>query len=211
MPRYRRGMMPLLYFFMEYWMKLTIFDPADDYDSPPIHINKDNLAKYGSGDTFIETGTYFGETVDMVLKTSLYKNIHSIELNDELFNLAKIKYQNDPSVTIWHGDSVDRLREIVDSLEGPATFWLDAHASGSLCGGKTGGSPLLEELDIIASSPIKDHTIIIDDIRLFGSDEWSNIQKDDAVNKIMAINPKYNILYLDGHIKQDVLWATVKV
>ena len=131
-------------------------------------------------------------------------------MNDELFFAAQLKYEGNETVALRHGDSIDCLTDIVKTLAEPATFWLDAHASGNLVGGKSGGSPVLDELDIIASSPIKDHTIIIDDCRLFGSDEWSYVRKDDAVERIMKINPNYKIHYLDGHIRNDVLWATVK-
>lgn len=193
-------------------MKYTFVDGpgGEDYEAPPIHITEENLRKYGNGDVFIETGTYIGETVDMVLKTNLFKTIHTIELNEQLWQDATEKYKNEESVILWQGDSIDRLKSIVESLKGPATFWLDAHASGNLVGGKSGGSPVLDELDIIASSPIKEHTIIIDDCRLFGSAEWSGVRKEDAIERIMKINPKYYIHYLDGHVRNDVLWATVK-
>jgi hypothetical protein len=191
-------------------MKLTIFDPNNNYTPPSIHIKKEDLIKYGNGDTFVETGTYLGETVDMVLETGLYKKIHTIELNDDLLQKAMTKYQDVEPVYLWPGDSVDQLKVIVSTLKGPATFWLDAHASGPLPGGKSGGSPLLDELDIIASSPFKDHTIILDDCRLFGSAEWDYVSKDDALAKIMKINPNYNIYYLDGQIRGDVMWCTVK-
>lgn len=193
-------------------MQYTFVDGplGEDYNSPPIHISEENLKKYAAGNVFVETGTYIGETVDMVLKTKLFKTIHTIELNESLYNDAVAKYKNDKSVKVWHGDSIDSLKEIVPTLAEPATFWLDAHASGDLVGGKSGGSPVLDELDIIASSPIKTHTIIIDDCRLFGSAEWSFVKKEDAIERIMKINPDYKIHYLDGHIRNDVLWATVK-
>ncbi|NDB61554.1 hypothetical protein EB001_24405 [bacterium] len=188
---------------------LTIYEGDKDYVAPSIHISKENLEKYGVGDTFIETGTYIGETVDHILTTD-FKNIHTIELNDQLYKDAVEKYKDEPRVTCWQGDSVDCLKTVVDNLDGPATFWLDAHASGPLQGGKSGGTPVLDELDIIASHPCKEHTIIIDDCRLFGSNEWSYVSRDSAIKKILEINSKYNIYYLDGHIPGDVLWATLK-
>lgn len=192
-------------------MKYVFVDgPADNYQSPSIHLTKEDLQKYGTGDVFIETGTYIGETVDMVLASSLFKEIHSIELNDKLYQDAKEKFSNNDNVFIWHGDSIDHLKNIVSALKGPATFWLDAHASGPLVGGKSGGSPVLDELDIIAEHKCKEHTIIIDDCRLFGSAEWSFVKKEDAIERIMKINPNYKIMYLDGHNRNDVLWATVK-
>jgi hypothetical protein len=197
---------------MEYKMQYTFVDGplGEDYESPPVHVSEENLRKYGTGNVFVETGTYLGETVDLVLKTKLFKTIHTIELNDTLYNDAVAKYKNEKIVKLWHGDSIDSLKDIVSKLKEPATFWLDAHASGELVGGKSGGSPVLDELDIIASSPIKTHTIIIDDCRLFGSAEWSFVKKEDAIERIMKINPDYKLHYLDGHIRNDVLWATVK-
>ena len=192
-------------------MKLVIYDANDTYNPPSIHITKEDLEKYGNGDTFIETGTYLGQTVDMILESELFKKIHTVELNSELFDNAVIKYKDNDSVHLWLGDSIDILKEdIVPNLTGPATFWLDAHASGPLTGGKSGGSPVLDELDIIDSSPCKEHTIIIDDCRLFGSAEWDYVKKEDAIARIMKINPNYKLYYTDGQIPGDVIWATVR-
>jgi hypothetical protein len=189
------------------YVKLIV---ENGYTPPKIHLTKENLEKYGNGETFVETGTYLGDTIDMVLESGLYENIHSIELNETLFRDAVSKYENVPSVDLWLGDSVDQLAIIVGNLSGPATFYLDAHASGPLSGGKSGGSPVLDEVSIIAASPFNDHTIFIDDVRLFGSAEWSYVSKDDVISKLMEINPKYNIYYLDGEIRNDVLVASVK-
>ena len=196
---------------MEYIMQYTFVDgPVDDYVSPTIHITKEDLEKYGAGDVFIETGTYIGETVDMILSFDKFKTIHTIELDEGLYKKAVERFKDNERVNCWQGDSIDCLKTLVENLDTPATFWLDAHASGPLPGGKSGGSPVLDELDIIDSSPIKDHTIIIDDCRLFGSSEWSFVKKEDAVAKIMKINPNYKIYYLDGHARKDVLWATTR-
>ena len=183
---------------------------SEDYVSPSIHITKEDLIKYGAGDIFVETGTYIGETVDMILSFDKYKKIYTVELNQELYEKVVKKFADEKRVECLQGDSIDVLTSIVKKLKKPATFWLDAHASGELVGGKSGGSPVLDELDIIASSSIKDHTIIIDDCRLFGSSEWSYVKKEDAVNRIMKINPDYKIHYLDGHAPKDVLWATTR-
>jgi hypothetical protein len=90
---------------------------------------------------------------------------------------------------------------------------LDAHASGPLAGGKSGGSPVIDELKIIKSCHrfvgCKD-TIFIDDRRLFGSAEWSYVKEEDAIALLIEINPNYNIYYLDGHTKEDVICATLK-
>lgn len=197
-----------------------IIDDTPAYIPPPIHITKEDLVKYKNGDVFIETGTYQGETADMVARSGLFGTIHTIELDHTLFTCAEAVFcENEmkdeygyTGVKCWHGESPEKLKEILESFVGdePATFWLDAHASGPLPGGKYGGSPLLDELDVIATSPCKEHTIIIDDCRLFGSQEWGGIQKEDALRKLREINPNYKFIYTDGQIPEDVLWATVK-
>jgi hypothetical protein len=173
------------------------------------HLNLDYLQKYGNGDTFIETGTFLGDTVRLAIEAG-YKKVHSTELNSELFSKAAVEFSDNPRVQIWLGDCVDVLPEILEGTQSPATFWLDAHASGPLAGGKSGGSPVLDELRIIKQHESKEHTIFIDDRRLFGSAEWSGVKEEDAIALLKEINPNYKILYLDGHVPGDVICATVK-
>lgn len=173
------------------------------------HLSLDYLNKYGNGKTFIETGTFLGDTIYLALEAK-FEKIHSTELNDELYERAVKLFDHKPQVKIWHGDSVHTLKEIMKELNGPATFWLDAHASGPLPGGISGGSPVLDELEIIREHGNNEHTIFIDDRRLFGSVEWSEVQEESAMEIIRKINPSYNILLLDGEIEKDVICATIK-
>ena len=105
--------------------KLNILTESN---SNPSHLNLDYLQKYGNGEIFIETGTYLGDTVKLALSSG-YKKIHSIELDLDLFQKAQEMFKNDDRVTIWYGDSVDCLDNIMKDITSPATFWLDAHAS----------------------------------------------------------------------------------
>ena len=173
------------------------------------HLKLEYLEKYGNGKIFVETGTYFGQTVELVSERD-YTEIHSIELNEEMASAAKKKFESDDRVKIWQGDSSLLLKKIVDHLEEPATFWLDAHASGPIRGGIAGGSPVLDELNIILSGKRKDHTIFIDDKRLFGSAEWSYVTLEDAMKILEKINPSYKLVLLDGEIPNDIICATVK-
>lgn len=176
----------------------------------PSHLNERYLEKFGVGDIFVETGTYLGDTVKLALEAG-YAMVHSVELNDELYQRAVEMFKDDMRVKIWHGDSADQLANIIKEIgNNPATFWLDAHASGPLVGGKSGGTPVVDELKAIAESPYKGHTIFIDDRRLFGSAEWSHVTEAQAYEEIMKINPGYLVVALDGHQKDDVICATVK-
>jgi predicted O-methyltransferase YrrM len=175
------------------------------YDS---HLSIEYLDKYCKDkNVFVETGTYLGETVRLA-KEAGFKTIHSIELNEDLCERAKEQFKDDPSIHIWHGDSVDCLPKILETIEGPATFWLDAHASGPLPGGKTGGGPVVDELRTIKElSKSREHTIFIDDRRLFGSAEWSGTKEADAMAALAEINNLYQVRYLDGQIPNDVICA----
>lgn len=176
------------------------------------HLNLDYLSKYGNGNTFIETGTFLGDTVHLAIEAG-FEKVHSIELNEELYENAKKMFCS-KNVKIWHGDSIDCLWNIMQQRgQGDATFWLDAHASGPLAGGKSGGSPVIDELNILKhfADLWCNDTIFIDDRRLFGSAEWSYVKEEDAIALLKEINPNYNIYYLDGHIKEDIICASIRL
>jgi hypothetical protein len=177
---------------------------------PASHLKKEYIQKFGYFDVFIETGTYLGDTIQLALEWG-FKEIHSIELNEELYQLASEKFKSHPNVKLWKGDSIHCLPLILKQLTKPATFWLDAHASGHLSGGLSGGSPLLDELKIIDVHYIHDHTIFIDDRRLFGSAEWSFLSEKEVLGALRTINPHYKFLNLDGHIPEDILCATIRM
>lgn len=173
------------------------------------HLTYEYLEKYSNGDVFVETGTYMGDTVKLAISKG-YNHIYSCEINEKLYNDCSEMFKDNQNVTILHGDSVDSLKDILTRIKGPATFWLDAHASGHLVGGKSGGSPVIDELLLIANHDCKEHTIFIDDRRLFNSAEWSFVKEEEAFRIIQSINEKYNIHLLDGHVPQDVICATIK-
>ena len=175
------------------------------------HLNIEYLNKYSNGKLFIETGTYLGDTIWMVLESALFDKIHSSEINAELYNRAVQLFDHKPQVVLWKEESYDCIAKVMKDLNNEtATFWLDAHASGPLHGGKHGGSPVLLELEEILKSGNNQHTIFIDDRRLFGSAEWNGVKEEDAINLLKKINPDYNIFFLDGHVEKDVICATVK-
>ena len=192
----------------------------------PSHLRPEYLAKYAVGDTFIETGTYHGDTVNIALAHG-FKRIHTIELNVDLFAENVIRFKDRPEVKVWHGDSVDIIPEIVESLTEPSTFWLDAHASGPLVGGNYGPCPLELELraifgkEVVTMShmgieknikrrSVNTHTIFVGDRRLLGTAEWGFVSEEQIVHMIMSINPEYKLNLLDGHVEKDVIVASVK-
>jgi len=107
--------------------------------------------------TLIETGTYKGNMIHAT--KNIFSDIYSIEMVDEFYNDALIRFKDDTNVHLLHGNSGDRISEILAGISNPVLFWLDAHD------GKQ--SPVLKELQIIFSFWNKDHLILIDDMRNF--------------------------------------------
>ena len=72
--------------------------------------------------------------------------------------------------------------------------------------------PVLGELRAIAKHAVKDHVILIDDIRYFkhGIAQWCNITLGDIIDGIMAINPDYWITFEPGVTENDILIAVVQ-
>lgn len=175
------------------------------------HLSLPYLKHFKTGDHFIETGTYRGDTI-YVAKEAGFIKISSCEIYGPLFLNAQLLFAEDANVSIFKQESPEFIEYLISSgsVHEPSTFWLDAHASGPLGGGKSVGSPVLDELREIAKDDIKEHTILIDDRRLFGSAEWGGVTEKEALDIIHSINPNYNIYHLDGVIPGDILCATTK-
>jgi hypothetical protein len=166
-------------------------------------ITTSKLAKYAVGDVLVETGTYYGGTINVALRSG-FKTIHTIEISEYFATRAKTEYNNIDGVHIHHGDSPDILKTICPTLTVPATFWLDGHYMGAPTGTskKYGDCPLLEELSSINMSPCKNHVIMIDDCRLLGTSSLypTTIQ---VTNALFEINRDYRIFYIHGYEKNE--------
>lgn len=172
------------------------------------------LKEFAIRDTFIETGSQEGWTF-YTAKEHGFGTMYGIELMEEFFVTSLNKFKDDENINLFLGESPDILGSLCPFLDKPATFWLDAHASGpGIPGGKYGGCPLVQELEAIKTSPCNTHVIMIDDVRLFGTSEWDFLPKEKVLEAIYNINPDYKIVYVDGvedHaiFKNDILIASV--
>jgi hypothetical protein len=117
------------------------------------------------------------------------------------------------NVNVVFGDSLDVLWDLIKSIYSPVTFWLDGHYSNkTTLHSSVGWSPLLYELDIIKKHKIKNHTILIDDIRCFSKNNGCyKFDANDIVQKLLDINPLYNFSYENGYIANDVLVAKMGI
>lgn len=114
--------------------------------------------------TFVETGTFKGKMVEALVND--FRDIYSIELDDDLWHKAHHKFSGYDHVKILKGDSKVVLKEIVDKLKYPSLFWLDAHYSGRGTAKGETNSPIEEELSYVLGN-YNNHVILIDDSRLF--------------------------------------------
>ena len=161
--------------------------------------------------TFVETGSFKGDTIQIALDMG-FKKVISIEQSDHYVNhcAQRFKERLNDSVVLVKGDSKSALKYICKNiLEGRSVFWLDAHYDG----GNTAGdvwAPLYHELLAIACfSDRKDHIIMVDDVRHIRDGHYK-VDLECAEFLIRSINEGYQISYEVGHQEEDVLLAMVE-
>lgn len=168
-------------------------------------ISKNTLEKY-LNDSFVETGTCEGDGVVIALDCG-FRNIHSIEIDPNLYEICKNRFDGKTNVNLYCGDSVDILPSILSSLGSTATFWLDAHMNDvSIFCGKF-RCPIVQEINMILSHNIK-HTLLIDDRRLFignGIAHWGNVNEDNILTMIKNKDKGLKISYEDGYAPNDII------
>jgi hypothetical protein len=118
----------------------------------------DLFTKYKKN-TFIETGSHRGESINRALRIG-YKKIMSVEPFDEDYNFCVERFKNNPEVELFHGYSEDLFAKMMQKVDEPATIFLDAHKNAWFDGGT---HPLSREIEVLKAHPIKTHTIIVDD------------------------------------------------
>lgn len=113
---------------------------------------------------FIETGTYRGDTVKAMLKTSLFEQIHTVDIYEDRVENAQQRFASFRFIHCWHGDSAVVLPDVLAQIKEPALLWLDAHHSGKQIARVKGliETPIKAELQAVLQHP-HDHVILIDD------------------------------------------------
>lgn len=164
------------------------------------------LLKENLSGIFFETGTNIGQGIIQAINVG-FKKIISIDIEPEFVEIAKNKFigsnqYNDIQFEFYLGDSKLLLPKIIENIDQKITFWLDGHEFYKI--------PLLDELIAIKNHKIKNHTIMIDDVRMFNSPDWNNIGHDNVVKLIMDINKDYKITYHNSpHGINDILIAKI--
>ena len=125
-------------------------------------ITKQVLEQYISP-TFVETGTYGCGAVSLARDLG-FQLIHTIDINRKFVKRARRR-----GYAAHYGDSPDILAKILPAIEGPITFWLDAHPCGIPIDIFQSQFPLMRELRaILANANPGKHVILIDDMRMVG-------------------------------------------
>ena len=120
---------------------------------------------------FVETGTLFGDMT--YAQRHSFRQLFSIELDDYLFERATRRFKPYSHIRILHGDSGQKIAEVLQKLEKPCLFWLDAHYSGGITAHGMEMTPIFDEIRHILNHPVRNHVIVIDDARLFnGTDGY---------------------------------------
>ena len=156
---------------------------------------------------FIETGTYRGWSIERMV--GIFETLHTIELSDRLFAEATARLTGQP-INFHHGDSRQLLPQILQDVDQPVFFYIDAHwCKGPGTAGKE-DFPLWGELDIIRERPFAD-VISIDDISGFGKHpkqagpHWKGVSVRGCLERLGAetiadhfrANDQLNILRID--------------
>src|SRR5690554_682734 len=120
------------------------------------------------GGVFVETGTFFGDTSAAAAKFS--NSVVTIEPAKFLYDAAVLRFARFPHVRVVNAPSEVALPDLLPTLSGAATFWLDGHYSGSITYSGEVHSPLVQELEVLSRhihqfSPL---IMMVDDIEACG-------------------------------------------
>lgn len=168
------------------------------------------FAEYkGDKRIFIETGSYRGDGIQLAIDAG-YDRIYSMD-NDPAsidFCLNRFDMHNgqNANIKLYNADSADSLGLILQHINEPAVFWLDAH-SQMLEGEAESANPwpLLDELRQIADTGIQGHTIIIDDILILTHPDVTGWNRSMIEEVLHVINPGYKFTYLPNPVKRNLL------
>ncbi len=168
---------------------------------PPLPIVKQKIVKKFAKkfliNVLIETGTHVGAMVEAT--KDIFEKIYSIELGEELYKNAKMKFSKYDNISIIQGDSSKVLPSILSKINQPCLFWLDAHYSGGNDAEGELWCPILLELKHILNNSKFDHVILIDDARGFtGSNDWPTLKE---LQKLISVKrPNYCFI-----VKNDII------
>jgi len=146
-----------------------------------------SLAAFGVGGlrerfhlkVLVETGTGLGDGIVAGLEAG-FELIHSIEIDEGLFQRARRRFVGEQRVRLHCGHSIDQLPQILRTFREPALFWLDGHYPGAdhVHGDYTAEAnpsrrlPLQDECRLLADAADARSVILVDDVRIYTGQDW---------------------------------------
>lgn len=165
-------------------------------------INKDlvvELKKFLKLDLFVETGTYKGDTLNLV--KDLFGTLYSCEIDEKYFQALEGNFKNFEKIKIFNSTSPLFLSNVKPMYENSsALFWLDAHfMSESQADVDLNKCPLMDELSVIQKIN-DDSVILVDDARYLTSPppypndfkNWPDFTS--VVRRLFALSEKHDLV-----------------
>ena len=203
-------------YFINYYLKVFKRNSSPSYlkwksnrfSSPsPQFIKTQVLKRNGTqSGTWVETGTYLGDTTKFLADNFPNSKIFSLEPQNSIFKFAKFRLRRKTNVEIINGSSEEMFEQILNKLDGPVNFWLDGHFSGDITFQGESISPIIKELNLIEKykTRIGELAVFIDDIRDFDEDLNSGYPSRDS---LVAWANKNNLKW---NIEQDIFIAKTR-
>lgn len=197
LPPALRNLLQLLIGFVA-WHRRNYAPPS------PSMIKRRVLLRNGAlSATWIETGTYLGDTTHFLAKYA--SKVISLEPAPKLYDVAKKRFAGIANIEIINGLSENVFPDLLPRLSGNVNFWLDGHYSGGTTWITYKGSsetPIVAELSHIEKNirSYKKVSVLIDDVRLFQSAEKDYPRLDYLVEWAMRNA-------LNWHIEHDIFVA----
>jgi hypothetical protein len=143
------------------WRSLSYSSPSPQHVK--IKILKSNSLENA---TWIETGTYLGDTTSRLGKIA--RKVISIEPQVELSVFSSKRLRLRKNIEIVNATSESSITKVLEGVSGPTCFWLDGHYSGDVTFQGTEISPISTELSAISKYLTNNKVVVfIDDFRLF--------------------------------------------
>lgn len=157
--------------------------------------------------TWVETGTYLGETTKFLSENG--KFVYSIEPESNLCARATLKFKKYSNIKIIKGLSEDVFPQLLPTLSGSVNFWLDGHYSAGITFKGPQDTPILDELKIITNNISKYDFIcvMIDDVRCFNPNQ-AEYRTYPPLNALVDWAENNNLIW---NIEHDIFVAKTKV
>jgi hypothetical protein len=139
----------------------------------------------------VEAGTYKGETVAFFVSRGA--QVVSVELHPDLYADAVRRFACEPGVFLVHGDALVEIPRIVANLFAPPLVFLDGHYSGAGTAAGEVMEPAAAMLSSLGKTAPPGTTVVIDDLRLFGSGLLGHPQLDELTAAARKGFPNANI------------------